>query len=81
MPPPGPPPGSTPLSRQATLAPRSDPMASAADAEPAKKRRIVEDEDEEMEEAPAAIVPTIKENRAQPLPGQQEEFSPELLRM
>ena len=53
---------------------------AAAEAEPAKKRRIVEDEDEEMDDAPA-IAPAVKENRAQPLPGQQEEFSPELLRM
>lgn len=56
-------------------------MSVEAASEPKKQRRIVEDDDDNMEDAEAPQQPSIKENRAQPLPGQQEEFSPELLRM
>ena len=58
-------------------------MSVDAAVEPKKQKRIVEDDDEDMadvSEAPPAAA-SARENRAQPLPGQQEEFSPELLRM
>lgn len=46
----------------------------------AKKRRIADDEEDEvMAEAPAAS--ETRANRAQPLPSAQEDFSPELLKM
>lgn len=53
----------------------------AASDEPAKKaRRIVDDDDDAtMAEAPAQA--ESRQNRAQPLPSVQEDFSPELLRM
>ena len=55
-------------------------MASLDEASEVKRQKtIVESDDEEMEDAPAAAAP--KDNRAQPLPGQQQEFSPELLRL
>ena len=51
--------------------------------EAAKKRRIADDEEDElMADAPAAeAVSEARANRAQPLPSVQEDFSPELLKM